>query len=218
MVSPLPTLSPDDLTALRERLDVVDGELHRLLRERFAIVESIGATKGPAAPIIRPDREVEVIANRLAQHEGAMPADTLVHFWRVLIGGACAVQRPFTVHVAGTLDAARFLYGPVAMDEAASPAAAVAALADAPDDVAVVPDDGRWWTERGPAHVFGRIALSNGTHVTVLGGTRVGTSNGPMALTVEDDTLTERPADALTDDALLLGRFTPSPFTIPVAK
>lgn len=218
MVSPLPTLSPDDLTALRERLDVVDGELHRLLQERFAIVETIGATKGPDASIIRPDREVEVIAGRLAEHGGSMPVETLVHFWRVLIGGACAVQRPFAVHVAGTLDAARFLYGPVDVRECATPATAVAALAGAPDDVAVVPDDGRWWTERGPAHVIGRLALSDGTHVTVLGGTRVGTSEGPMALIVEADTLTERPADALTDDALLLGRFTPSPFTIPVAK
>ena len=218
VVSPLPPLTPDDLFALRDRLDVVDSELHRLFQERFAITEQIGRTKGPDEPIIRPDREVEVVANRLALHEGPMPEATLVHIWRCLIGGSCQVQRAFTVHVtAGTLEAARFLYGPVPMERWPTASAALVALAERPDDVAVLPDADRWWAKPHTAHVFGRFALSSGAHVTLLGGTRVGTSSGPRALAVRNDTLQEFPAGDLSDTDEVLGHYAPPPFTIPVA-
>ncbi len=218
IVSPVPPITSDQLSALRGRLDVVDTELQRLLQERFAIAEAIGRTKGPDEPIIRPDREVEVIANRLVALEGAMPPATLVHIWRVLIGGSCAVQRPFQVHVAGSLEAARFLYGPVDMMRWPTASAALGALADRPDDVAVLPDADRWWTKPYTAHVFSRLALSNGAHVTLLGGARVGTSQGSQALTVRHGALHEVQVADLADHDEVLGRYAPPPFTIPVAQ
>ena len=54
------------LDQLRERLDTVDAELHRLIAERLAIVDHIAAAKGPGGVVIRPDRETTVIAKRLA--------------------------------------------------------------------------------------------------------------------------------------------------------
>ncbi|WP_226578533.1 chorismate mutase [Acuticoccus sediminis] len=218
MVSPVPSPSPDDLFALRERLDVVDRDLHRLLRERFAIAETIGMTKGPDEPIIRPDREVEVVANRLRLHEGAMPRDTLVHIWRVLIGGACAVQRPYTIHVSGTLEAARYLYGPVTIVRWPTASEALGALADGSGDVAVLSDAERWWDEPVSAHAFARFELTDGSRITLLGGSGVGTSNGPRALAVRNDRLHECDVADLSDEDDILGRFAPSPFTIPVAQ
>ena len=217
-MSPLPPLTSDELSALRGRLDVVDTELQKLLQERFAIAEVIGKTKGPNEPIIRPDREVEVIANRLVALEGAMPPATLVHIWRVLIGSSCAVQRPFQVHAAGSIEAARYLYGPVDMMRWPTASAAVAALAERPDDVAVVPDADRWWMKPFTAHVFARVPLSSGARVTILGGSRVGASRGAQALVVRAGMLHEIEVADLTDADEVLGRYAPSPFTIPVAQ
>lgn len=224
MVSPAPSALSDDLTTLRDRLDTVDRDLHRLLMERFAIVAAIGATKGAHEPVIRPGREVEVMANRLALHEGAMPQAVLVHFWRTLIGGACAVQRSFALQVCGALDAARFLYGPVTATLHEAPGAAIAALAERPGDVAVVAEQGRWWDDRrwrddrAFAHVIGRAPLSDGSRVVLLGGRLVGDEDGPLALVLRGETLHEIPADTLAPGDDVLGRYAPTPFTIPVAQ
>ena len=220
MASPLPKPAADPLAALRDRLDEVDLAVHRLLRERFEIVTEIGATKGPDASVMRPAREAAVLENRLAVHTGAMPAETLAHIVRVVIAAGCAVQRAYTVHVAGALDAARFLYGPVAAKLHADSAAAVAALAENPGDVAVVALDapGRWWASRAKTHAIGLVRQSDGRAAVVLGGAGVAPGSGPVALVVRGDALAEvRTADLTAADDCL-GRFHPFPLTIAVAR
>ena len=221
MVSPVLSPTPEDLSSLRDRLDIVDRELHRLLQERFAIVEAIGRTKGADEAIIRPDREVDVVTNRLALHDGAMPQETLIHIWRVLIGGACAVQRPYRIHVTDTLDAARYLYGPVEVVRWPTASDAIAALADKPDDVAVLPDASAWWVDGAiapAAHAFARFTQSDGTKITILGGARVGASTGPKVLCLRHGAFYECDTSDLAGTDTVLGRYAPSPFTIPVAQ
>lgn len=212
----------DRLSQLRGRLDQVDSGLHRLLRERFEIVTEIAAAKGAGESVIRPAREAAVIENRLSHHTGTMPRETLVHLWRVIVSAACGAQRAFTVHVAGPVEAARFLYGPTPARLHPDAAAAVAALAESPGDVALVdaaaPDP--WWRTRGPAHVIARLPLSDGGVALALGGEGVSRGTGPLALVARTDApLAEIPAgdiDPETDD--VVGRYHPFPVTIPVAE
>jgi chorismate mutase len=222
MVPPVPQDQPHDaLASLRSRLDAVDAGLHRLMRERLEIVSEIAAAKGPGETVIRPGREAAVIENRLSLHTGAMPREVLVHIWRVLISASCAVQRAYTVHVAGPLDAARFLYGPVPVTRHATAADAVAALSAAPGDVAVIDgaDQGAWWAGRGQAHVIGRVTQSDGGAAIVLGGAGVSPGTGPLALVVRGDGAPqELPASAIVPEDDVIGRYHPFPLAIPVAE
>lgn len=205
------------LKALRDRLDVVDTSIHRLLRERFEIVEEIGAAKGPDEPVIRPAREAAVIENRLALHKGAMPPDMLAHIWRVVMSAACMVQRPFTVHTFGAPDVAAFLYGPVPLIAHSSAERAVRALS--PGDVAVLHGDDGWWraAREVGAHGLLRVPLEGG-EALVVGGPNVAPGAGPDAVLVRDETLQILPASAITADDIVLGRPHTFPMKLPTAK
>ncbi len=221
MVTPFPKdSSQDTLAALRDRLDVVDAQVHKLLRERFEIVSEIGAAKGPDESVIRPARESAVIENRLSLHTGPLPRDVLVHIWRVLIGAACLVQRPYRVHVAGPIDVARYLYGPIPMT-LADPLDAVAALETSPGDLAIIDGmtNARWWSGRGAAHVIGRFPQSDGGSAIVVGGPGVSPGTGPLALVVRGDAdPIEISASDIEAEDEILGRYHPFPFAIPVAQ
>jgi chorismate mutase len=222
MVSPAPDDTREDtLAALRGRLDAVDASLHRLMRERFEIVREIAAAKGPGESVIRPAREAAVIENRLSLHTGTMPREVLVHMWRCLIGAACAAQRPYRVHAAQALDAARFLYGPIPLTEHAAAADAVTALSSCPDDVAVIAAEANedWWTQRGSAHVIGRFCLSDGSAALALGGRNVSRGTGPFALVSRTGAApVEISAGAIRPDDDVVGRYHPFPLAIPVAE
>jgi len=203
------------LSALRARLDAVDTGIHRLLRERFEIVEEIGAAKGPTDSVIRPAREAAVIENRLALHSGAMPREMLAHLWRVLMSAACAVQRPFAVHTAHALDAALFLYGPVPVTMHERAIDAVAALGA--DDVAVVREDGDWWRAIGPASVIGRARTGAGS-VLVIAGCGVAPGAGPEAAVLRGGRPLLMPASEIGPDDTVLGRYHTFPVEIPAAR
>ncbi|MEM8853650.1 MAG: chorismate mutase [Pseudomonadota bacterium] len=210
----------DTLDRLRVRIDEIDADLHRLLMERFAVVERIGAVKGPTASVLRPDREAAVIAKRLATHEGTMPAAALVHIWRVIMSAASFNQRPFTVHVAGAraAEAAQFLFVPVPMVGHASGADVVAALAAAPDDVAVVEAaDETWAAHLGDAHVIARVPLNGGGAVVVLAAKNIARGTGPFRL-VREGNATREVAPGATAHGEVLGHYHPFPLSIPVAR
>ncbi|XWN30407.1 MAG: chorismate mutase [Devosia sp.] len=210
----------DALDGLRRRIDEIDADLHRLLMERFAVVETIGAVKGPTASVLRPDREAAVIAKRLATHQGTMPTAALVHIWRVIMSAASYNQRAFTVHVAGAraAEAAQFLFVPVPMIRHETGADVVAALAGAPDDVAVVDaGDETWATQLGDAHVIARMALDGGGAVVVLAAKNITRGTGPYSLVREGKT-TRQVAKGAAAQGDVLGHYHPFPLSIPVAR
>lgn len=205
------------LSALRARLDAVDTGIHRLLRERFEIVEEIGAAKGPHESVIRPAREAAVIENRLALHSGAMPKDVLAHFWRTMITAACLVQRPFAIHTSGALDAALFLYGPTPVTTHPSAAGAVAALGV--DDIAVVPADSDWWQALSEGvTVISRSEVSSGGSVVILGGSGVAPGAGPEAAVLRDGAPVFIPASDIGPDDHVFGRYHVFPLPIPASR
>ncbi|WP_416899104.1 MAG: chorismate mutase [Minwuia sp.] len=96
---------PEDTTAsldkLREEIDRIDGELHRLLRERAAVVKRIGLAKrtagGSNAAFVRPGREAGLMRGLLERHDGALPAATVARIWREIMSAACFMQQPLRV-------------------------------------------------------------------------------------------------------------------------
>lgn len=204
------------LTALRTRLDAVDTGIHRLLRERFEIVEEIGAAKGPDEPVIRPAREAAVIENRLALHSGAMPKDMLAHLWRTLITAACTVQRPFAVHTAGALDVALYLYGPIPVTVHETAESAIAALG--PGDVAVVAQDLPWWKVNADASVICRCRTTSGGGALVFGGSGIAAGTGPEAAVVREGAPKIVSAGEIGPEDRVLGRYHPFPIDIPAAR
>lgn len=219
MASPLRQASTDPLAALRVRLDEVDYELHKLIMERFAIVAEVGRAKGPQETIMRPAREAEVLARRLAAHAGAMPTEALAQVWRVLIATASQVQRPYLVHVVEALEAARFLFGPIPTRLHGTVREAVDALGEHPGDAAVVGFDAdeRWWEQRGTVHATSVAQLGDGRRAIVLGGAGVDRGTGSVAL-VARGTLVEIAATAVTVSDDVVGLYDPFPLSIPVAS
>jgi len=89
------------LEKLRSEIDRIDSELHRLIRERAAVVNRIAVSKrnsgGQSTAFIRPGREADVLRGLMERHEGAMPAAVVARIWRELIALACQMQMPFRV-------------------------------------------------------------------------------------------------------------------------
>jgi chorismate mutase len=142
---------------VRNRIDAIDEELHRLLIERSGVIAELIRIKGTSKPgaAFRPDREADMMRRIALRHEGDLPLATVEHIWREIITTFTAMQAPFGV-VAGpaadTLsmrDLIRFYFGfsvPVASAETNE--AAVARVASTQQDVAVIAADasGRWWS------------------------------------------------------------------------
>lgn len=93
--------APAGLDKLREDIDRIDRDLHRLIRERAAVVRRIGLAKrtaeGESAAFIRPGREAELMRGLIARHDGGLPAAAVARIWRELLSGACQMQSSFGV-------------------------------------------------------------------------------------------------------------------------
>ena len=55
-----------DLDKLRQEIDVIDRELHGLIRRRAELVDEITAAKPNGGLAIRPGREAKILRQRLA--------------------------------------------------------------------------------------------------------------------------------------------------------
>lgn len=101
-------LTPDSsLDALRREIDAIDDAILDLLVKRFAATGRVRDTKARdgsiAASPFRPAREAAVL-RRLAGRSGtALPADTLVRLWRVILSSSTQSQAPVTLHVTQAL-------------------------------------------------------------------------------------------------------------------
>lgn len=148
------------LTELRDRIDTIDAEMHRLLMERGtvidALIEAKGTSQGGAA--YRPAREADMMRRMLARHTGRMPRTTVEHIWREIITNFTNLQAPFDVTAdvssdAGAMrDLVRFMFGfSVAMVPVEGVEAVIARVA-ASGGIGVIPQSttGRWWRSMTP--------------------------------------------------------------------
>jgi chorismate mutase-like protein len=163
--------APDPLTAIRTRIDAIDAEMHRLLLERAGVIRELIEIKGTSKPgaAFRPEREADMMRRLVMRHEGDLPLATVEHIWREIITTFTAMQAPFGIAAAPAADplalrdAIRFYFGfSIAVEDCASPAAAIDRVAGSAKDIAVVPAgaDGRWWDGLSGAHapkIFARL-------------------------------------------------------------
>jgi chorismate mutase len=140
------TADPIDLAKLRDRIDMLDAEMHRLLIERSEIIDALIAVKrtGEAGAAFRPGREASMMHALVARHRGHLPIVTVEHVWREIISTFTWLQAPYTVHVATgdaaeTRDIARFYFGfTVPFETVESASDAITAVGRSTSDLAVI--------------------------------------------------------------------------------
>jgi chorismate mutase len=146
---------PRALRELRNRIDAIDAEMHRLLIERGSVVDSLIRTKGTDRPgaAFRPGREADMMRRLVARHAGDLPLATVEHIWREIIATFTRMQAPFDVVIDLSVepekmrDLARFVFGfSVKVTAVRSPEAVVAAVAGANDLGLIARSaNGAWW-------------------------------------------------------------------------
>ncbi|HSS87267.1 MAG TPA: chorismate mutase, partial [Reyranella sp.] len=82
------------LDNLRQEIDVIDRDLHGLIRRRAELVDKIAASKPNGGLTIRPGREAQVLRQRLATHQGAFPAAAVYRMWREMMSSFALMQTP----------------------------------------------------------------------------------------------------------------------------
>ena len=146
------------LDSLRQQIDVIDGELHAMIRRRADLVDRISAAKPPGGLALRPGREARVMRQRLATHQGPFPSAALYRMWREMMCAFMLMQTP-DLKIAicrpadqpGYWDLARDHFGcqiPFVAND--TPAQVLAAVRANPSTVGVVPtpiesDAAPWW-------------------------------------------------------------------------
>jgi chorismate mutase len=147
-----------NLDSLRQQIDVIDGELHAMIRRRADLVDRISAAKPPGGLALRPGREAQVMRQRLATHQGPFPSAALYRMWREMMCAFTLMQTP-DLKIAicrpadqpGYWDLARDHFGcqiPFVAND--TPAQVLAAVRANPSTVGVVPtpiesDAAPWW-------------------------------------------------------------------------
>jgi 4-amino-4-deoxychorismate mutase len=98
-----------DLAPFRERLDLLDDEIARLLGARFAVCREIALHKREHdIPMMQPDRVEQVRARYLAHGARAqLPADFTAALFELLIGATCRMEDEL---IEGIADIARLAH------------------------------------------------------------------------------------------------------------
>lgn len=93
----------EQIDALRRQIDNIDRQLHDLLMQRADVVRQVGVAKGnppKGAAAIRPGREVTMLRDLLAHHDGPLPATAIVNFWRQFISAFTRIEGPILICLA----------------------------------------------------------------------------------------------------------------------
>ncbi len=97
-----PENPPQDLDALRRRIDELDAKIVELLNERARVVVEVGKAKQvDGTPIYAPDREQMVLHRVDELNRGPLPAKTLQAIYRELMSGSFALEKPLRVGYLG---------------------------------------------------------------------------------------------------------------------
>jgi chorismate mutase len=159
------------LSDLRDKIDAIDAEMHRLLVARGAVIDSLIRIKGTSRPgaAFRPAREADMMRRLVARHDGDLPLATVEHIWREIISTFTRMQASFDVAIDGTADAermrdlARFYFGFSVKLVKANDAAAVVEHVARGNDLGLValerPAATAWWRTLADASAPRIIAL-----------------------------------------------------------
>jgi chorismate mutase / prephenate dehydratase len=100
---PAGALKPD-LEAVRERIDKVDEEIHRLISERARLAQAVGISKardGRTVDFYRPEREAQVLRMARARNQGPLKDAEVLRLFREIMSACLAQQEPLKVAFLG---------------------------------------------------------------------------------------------------------------------
>jgi chorismate mutase len=148
--------APPSLEVLRQEIDSIDEQVHRLLMARGDIIDRLIQVKQTqeVGSAFRPAREAAMMRRLVERHRGILPLDTVESIWRVIISTFTFVQAPFRCmrmfpSAIRDADSARFHFGfVVPYVSHFSAQAAVEAVAKSKGDLALVPATSSrtpWW-------------------------------------------------------------------------
>jgi chorismate mutase/prephenate dehydratase len=92
------------LMPLRERIDALDAQILELLSQRARTAQEVGEVKHAAnadGPVLRPDREAEVIRQLQRMNSGPLPGEALAAVWTEIISACRGLERGLTVAFLG---------------------------------------------------------------------------------------------------------------------
>ncbi len=93
---------PDDLDAIRARINDLDKRLVELLNERARLVVDVGRVKrSTGVPIYAPHREAEVLARVLKHNPGPLSPATIESVYREIMSGSFALERGLMIGYLG---------------------------------------------------------------------------------------------------------------------
>lgn len=180
----------ETLAELRNNIDAIDSELHRLLIDRATVIDTLIQVKGTvvAANAFRPGREAWMMRRLVADHGGALPLATVEHIWREIITTFTRLQARFAIAIDtstdpdGMRDLARFYFGfSVVVDSVPDPAAVIAQVARNSDlglvGIGETQTDRAWWRD-----LVGAAAPQIMAHLPFIRGD--GEPPGPPALVI----------------------------------
>jgi chorismate mutase/prephenate dehydratase len=96
--------APPELAEIRERIDAVDGELHRLLNERARLAQQVGISKhasGRTIDFYRPEREAQVLRAAQKRNKGPLRDEEILRLFREIMSACLAQQEPLKVAFLG---------------------------------------------------------------------------------------------------------------------
>ena len=110
----------DNLNFIRNKIDVIDQKIHKLIMQRSIYVKNIAFeksknTKGNSI-IYRPAREHEVLMALLNRHSGEFPKEVLLKLWRTMIGAYISMQGKLKVSYVSKLEVLVKDYFGITMD------------------------------------------------------------------------------------------------------
>ena len=110
----------DNLNFIRNKIDVIDQKIHKLIMQRSIYVKNIAFeksknTKGNSI-IYRPAREHEVLMALINRHSGEFPKEVLLKLWRTMIGAYISMQGKLKVSYVSKLEVLVKDYFGITMD------------------------------------------------------------------------------------------------------
>ena len=93
---------PEDIDALRKKIDELDRQIVELLNTRADVVIKIGKLKRDSGThIYAPDREKAVLERVLSLNKGPLPKRTLLAIYRELMSGSFLLEQPLRIGYLG---------------------------------------------------------------------------------------------------------------------
>jgi chorismate mutase/prephenate dehydratase len=92
----------EGLSALRERIDALDGQLLALLNQRAEVALQVGELKKREGSVVfRPEREAQVISGLKSTNPGPLRNDSVAPIWREIMSACRALETPTRVAYLG---------------------------------------------------------------------------------------------------------------------